>query len=312
MLVYVRGAGDIATGVAARLVRAGVSVVMADIAVPTCIRRTISFCEAIRLGEVEVEGIRARLAQTPAEALAITEAGDVAVVVDPQAKMLGELKPAAVVDAILAKRNLGTTRDMAPAVIAVGPGFTAPVDCDAVVETMRGHFLGRVITQGSPQPNTGVPGIIAGYGKERVIHSPAAGVFRSDHAIGDIVSAGDVIGYAGDTPMCTQIAGCLRGLLANGVQVTEGFKCADVDPRGDARYQSREGAASLLRGADVEIHQFVGPFGGVFRPQLHRVADVAQPDEVDALDGLSLADVEAGDYAFGKHLFSSSRVIRPS
>ena len=169
MLVYVRGAGDIATGVAARLVRAGVSVVMADIAVPTCIRRTISFCEAIRLGEVEVEGIRARLAQTPAEALAITEAGDVAVVVDPQAKMLGELKPAAVVDAILAKRNLGTMRDMAPAVIAVGPGFTAPVDCDAVVETMRGHFLGRVITQGSPQPNTGVPGIIAGYGRERVI-----------------------------------------------------------------------------------------------------------------------------------------------
>lgn len=177
MLVYVRGAGDIATGVAARLVRAGVSVVMADIAVPTCIRRTICFCEAIRLGEVEVEGIRARLAQTPAEALEITKAGDVAVVVDPQAKMLGELKPAAVVDAILAKRNLGTTRDMAPAVIAVGPGFTAPVDCDAVVETMRGHFLGRVITQGSPQPNTGVPGIIAGYGKERVIHSPPPACF---------------------------------------------------------------------------------------------------------------------------------------
>ena len=165
MLVYVRGAGDIATGVAARLVRAGVSVVMADIAVPTCIRRTISFCEAIRLGEVQVEGIRARLAQTPAEALEITQAGDVAVVVDPQAKMLDELKPAAVVDAILAKRNLGTTRDMAPTVIAVGPGFTAPVDCDAVVETMRGHFLGRVITQGSPQPNTGVPGVIAGYGR---------------------------------------------------------------------------------------------------------------------------------------------------
>ena len=235
MLVYIRGAGDIATGVAARLVRAGVSVVMADIAVPTCIRRTIIFCEAIRLGEVEVEGIRARLALTPAEALEITQAGDVAVVVDPHAKMLDELKPAAVVDAILAKRNLSTTRDMAPAV-AVGPGFTAPVDCDAVVETMRGHFLGRVITHGSPQPNTGVPGIIAGYGKERVIHSPADGVFRSDRAIGDIVSAGDVIGYAGDTPIRTQIDGCLRGLLANGVQVTEGFKCADVDPRGDASY----------------------------------------------------------------------------
>lgn len=254
MLVYVRGAGDIATGVAARLVRVGVSVVMADIAVPTCIRRTISFCEAIRLGEVQVEGIRARLAQTSAEALEITEAGDVTVVVDPQAQMLGELKPAAVVDAILAKRNLGTTRDMAPAVIAVGPGFTAPVDCDAVVETMRGHFLGRVITQGSPQPNTGVPGVIAGYGKERVIHSPAVGVFRSDRAIGDIVSAGDVIGYAGDTPMCTQIDGCLRGLFANGVQVTEGFKCADVDPRGDASYINYiSDKATSVGGGKIEL-----------------------------------------------------------
>ena len=177
MLVYVRGAGDIATGVAARLVRAGVSVVMADIAVPTCIRRTISFCEAIRLGEVEVEGIRARLAQTPAEAFAITEAGDVAVVVDPQAKILGELKPAAVVDAILAKRNLGTTRDMAPAVIAVGPGFTAPVDCDAVVETMRGHFLGRVITQGSPQPNTGVPALSPALARSALSTAPPPACF---------------------------------------------------------------------------------------------------------------------------------------
>ena len=265
MLVYVRGAGDIATGVAARLARAGVSVVMADIAVPTCIRRTISFCEAIRLGEVEVEGVRARLARTPAEALADyrgwrrRRGGG-----PPGHRWLGELKPAAVVDAILAKRNLGTTRDMAPAVIAVGPGFTAPVDCDAVVETMRGHFLGRVITQGSPQPNTGVPGIIAGYGRERVIHSPAAGVFRSDRAIGDIVSAGDVIGYAGDSPMCTQIDGCLRGLLANGVQVTEGFKCADVDPRGDASYINyiSDKATSVGGGVLEALAMLTGVFRG--------------------------------------------------
>ncbi len=125
---------------------------------------------------------------------------------------------------------------MAPAVIAVGPGFTAPVDCDAVVETMRGHFLGRVITQGSPQPKYGRAGHYRRLWQGGVIHSPAAGVFRSDRAIGDIVRAGDVIGYAGDTPMVTQIDGCLRGLLADGVQVTEGFKCADVDPRGDASY----------------------------------------------------------------------------
>ncbi|MFR3925618.1 MAG: selenium-dependent molybdenum cofactor biosynthesis protein YqeB [Collinsella sp.] len=235
MLVYVRGAGDIATGVALAWCAPACRSLWPISRFPRA-SAAQSVLRGHSPGRGRGRGIRARLAQTPAEALAITEAGDVAVVVDPQAKMLDELKPAAVVDAILAKRNLGTTRDMAPAVIAVGPGFTAPVDCDAVVETMRGHFLGRVITQGSPQPNTGVPGVIAGYGKERVIHSPAAGVFRSDRAIGDIVSAGDVIGYAGDTPMVTQIDGCLRGLLADGVQVTEGFKCADVDPRGDASY----------------------------------------------------------------------------
>lgn len=221
MLVYVRGAGDIATGVAARLVRAGVSVVMADIAVPTCIRRTISFCEAIRLGEVQVEGIRARLAQTPAEALAITEAGDVAVVVDPQAKMLDELKPAAVVDAILAKRNLGTTRDMRLPLSPWGRlirsrltlrrrgrnharAFPGPCHYPRLAAAQHGRAgCHRWLWQGARYPQ------------------PAAGVFRSDRAIGDIVSAGDVIGYADDTPMCTQIDGCLRGLLANGVQVTE-------------------------------------------------------------------------------------------
>ena len=236
MLVYIRGAGDIATGVAARLVRAGVSVVMSDIAQPTCIRRTVSFCEAIPQGACTVEDIRARRANDVREAARIAASGDVAVVVDPRANMLDELKPAVLVDAILAKRNLGTTRDMAPAVIAVGPGFTAPVDCDAVIETQRGHFLGRVIYDGSPAPNTGIPGIIGGYGKERVIHSPEAGVFRSDRAIGDIVEAGDIIGYADDVPVRTVIGGCLRGLLRDGIAVTEGFKCADVDPRGDIGY----------------------------------------------------------------------------
>ena len=129
---------------------------------------------------------------------------------------------------------------------------------------MRGHFLGRVITQGSPQPNTGVPGVIAGYGKERVIHSPAAGVFRSDRVIGDIVSAGDVIGYAGDAPMVTQIDGCLRGLLANGVQVTEGFKCADVDPRGDASYINyiSDKATSVGGGVLEALAMFTDVFRG--------------------------------------------------
>ena len=129
---------------------------------------------------------------------------------------------------------------------------------------MRGHFLGRVITQGSPQPNTGVPGIIAGYDKERVIHSPAAGVFRSDRAIGDIVSAGECVGYAGDTPMFTTIDGCLRGLLADDVQVTEGFKCADVDPRGDASYINyiSDKATSVGGGVLEALAMLTGVFQG--------------------------------------------------
>ena len=258
MLVYVRGAGDIATGVAARLVRAGVSVVMADIAVPTCIRRTISFCEAIRLGEVQVEGIRARLAQTPAEALAIAEAGDVAVVVDPQAKMIGELKPAAVVDAILAKRNLGTTRDMAPAVIAVGPGFTAGEDCHAAVETMRGHTLGRVLYSGSPLPNTGVPGVIGGYGLERVLRAPAAGIFEPKMEIGQMVKAGEVAAEVDGVPMLCTIDGCLRGLLQGGLTVPKGMKCGDIDPRCKQEhcYQSSDKALSIGGGVLEALMHF--------------------------------------------------------
>ena len=264
MLVLIRGAGDIATGIALRLHRSGLQVVMTDLPRPTAIRRTVCFSPAITDGETVVEDVRAVRADSPAQALSLLAQGAVPVLPDPECLCREQLHPDALVDAILAKRNLGTTRDMAPAVIAVGPGFTAPVDCDAVVETMRGHFLGRVITQGSPQPNTGVPGMIGGYGKERVIHSPAAGVFRSDRAIGDIVSAGDVIGYAGDTPMVTQIDGCLRGLLADGVQVTEGFKCADVDPRGDASYINyiSDKATSVGGGVLEALAMLTGVFQG--------------------------------------------------
>ena len=177
MLVYMRGAGDIATGIALRLHRAGLAVVMADIAEPTCIRRTVAFCEAIRLGEACVEGVCARLAHDAAQARAIADTSDIAVVVDPAADMLGEMAPDVVVDAILAKKNLGTTIDMAPVVIGVGPGFTAGVDCHAAVETKRGHYLGRALYEGSPIANTGIPGIIGGHGSERVLRAPADGTF---------------------------------------------------------------------------------------------------------------------------------------
>lgn len=236
MLVYLRGAGDIATGIALRLHRAGVDVVCADIARPTCIRRTVAFSEAIRLGSARVEDVEGVLAKDAASARTAIASGKVAVVVDPRAELVGELAPDAVVDAILAKKNLGTTIDMAPVVIGVGPGFTAGEDCHAAVETKRGHYLGRVLYEGSPIANTGTPGLIGGCGAERVLRAPAAGVFEPVAAIGDAVRAGDVVARVDGTPMTAAIDGVLRGLLAPGVSVHRGMKAGDVDPRGERAF----------------------------------------------------------------------------
>ena len=221
MLVVIRGGGDIATGIALRLHRAGMEVVICETACPTAIRRTVCFSEAVRLGEAVVEGVTARrdlLRDGP-------------VLVDPEGKCIRRLGPDAVVDAILAKRNLGTTMDMAPIVIAAGPGFTAGTDCHAVVETMRGHYLGRVIYDGAALPNTDVPGLIGGYAGERVLRAPADGVFRGAKRIGDRVRAGEAAGYVDGAPMVCTIDGVLRGLLADGVPVRRGMKSGDVDPR---------------------------------------------------------------------------------
>lgn len=230
MKVLIRGAGDLATGTALRLYRAGMQVVMTDLPKPTAIRRTVSFSEAIRLGSVQVEGVTARLAAAE-EAEEILSRGEIPVLADPQCLCREVLKPQVLVDAILAKRNLGTTIEDAPVVIALGPGFTAGVDCHAVVETMRGHYLGRVILSGAAQPNTAVPGLIGGYAGERVLRAPADGVFRGGLEIGSPVRAGDVAGYVGEAPMVCTIDGILRGLLADGIQATKGMKAGDVDPR---------------------------------------------------------------------------------
>ena len=155
----------------------------------------------------------------------------VPVLVDPDGDCIRQLKPDAVVDAILAKRNLGTRMDMAPAVVAVGPGFTAGEDCHAVVETMRGHYLGRVLYNGAALPNTNIPGLIGGYAGERVLRAPADGVFQGARQIGDLVRAGDTAGYVNGVPMLCTIDGVLRGLMADGVPVTKGLKSGDVDPR---------------------------------------------------------------------------------
>lgn len=232
MLTLIRGAGDIATGISLRLYRSGISVVMTDLPRPTAIRRTVAFSEAIVRGETVVEDVTARLAHDVEEARALLAQGIVPVLADPDCTCRTALRPDALVDAILAKRNLGTTITDAPVVIGVGPGFTAGEDCHAVVETMRGHTLGRVIYSGSALPNTAIPGLIGGFAGERVLRAPADGVFRSARKIGDLVAAGDVAGYVGDEPMRCTIDGVLRGLLADGIPVRKGMKSGDVDPRG--------------------------------------------------------------------------------
>ena len=230
MFVVIRGGGDLATGTALRLYRARMRVAVCEVAEPTSIRRTVCFSEAVRLGETTVEGVIARRAAA-AEIPALLERGIVPVLVDPEAACIRTLKPDAVVDAILAKRNLGTSMDMAPAVVAAGPGFTAGVDCHAVVETMRGHYLGRVIYSGSALPNTNIPGLIGGYAGERVLRAPADGIFQGAKQIGDQVKSGDIAGFVAGQPMVCTIDGVLRGLLADGVPVTKGMKSGDVDPR---------------------------------------------------------------------------------
>lgn len=233
MFTLIRGAGDLASGIALRLWRSGIEVVMTDLPRPTAIRRTVSFSEAIVHGETTVEDVTARLAANADEARALLAQGIVPVLADPDCACRADLHPDALVDAILAKRNLGTRRTDAPIVIGVGPGFTAGVDCHAVVETMRGHTLGRVIYTGSALPNTNIPGLIGGFAGERVLRAPAYGEFRSARQIGDLVKAGDVAGYVAGEPMACTIDGVLRGLIADGVLVHKGMKSGDVDPRGD-------------------------------------------------------------------------------
>ena len=231
MLVVIRGAGDLASGAALRLYRAGLSVVMTEIAAPTAIRRTVCFSPAVTCGETVVEGVAARRAASPAEALALVRTGVIPVLVDPEGACIPVLRPRAVVDAILAKRNLGTLITDAPVVVGVGPGFTAGTDCHAVVETMRGHYLGRTLYTGSAQANTGVPGLIGGFAGERVLRAPESGIFHPLLEIGAPVREGDVAATVEGVPMPCTLTGILRGILPEGTPVHRGMKAGDIDPR---------------------------------------------------------------------------------
>lgn len=252
-LVVVRGAGDLASGVILRLHHAGFKVVALEVGKPSVIRRTVSFAEAVYEGRSKVEDLEAELASSLEQVPNILDEGRVPILVDPEGRAIEILKPVCVVDAIIAKKNLGTRISMAPFVIALGPGFEAGVDCNVVVETKRGHDLGRLIWKGQAEANTGVPGSIMGFSSERVIHSPSAGLVRNMHGIGDLVDAGEILGYVGDTPFVTTISGMVRGLIREGSVVPSGFKIADVDPRGEkASYLTVSDKARSISGAVLE------------------------------------------------------------
>lgn len=261
-IVVVKGAGDLATGTIVRLKKAHFSVIALECKQPTAIRRTVAFSEAVYDGEMEVEGIKAVLVHTPNDAVSLSSIeGVVPVLVDEKAESIKKINPIVVVDAIIAKRNINTKITDAPCVIALGPGFTAGVDAHAVIETSRGHYLGSVITNGSAIPNTGIPGIIGGVGKERVIHSPSEGVFKGICSIGDTVKEGDVIALVGDVEVKASISGTLRGLLRSGLEVPKGFKIADIDPRSVEEYtKSCSDKARAIAGGVLEAILMLTPY----------------------------------------------------
>lgn len=234
--IVLRGGGDIASGIAYRLVRSGYKVILLEVSKPTMVRRTVSFAQAIYDKEMTIEGMTARLVESAEEALEVLEEKKVPILIDPKGESIKKLKPIAVVDAILAKKNLGTNRDLAPIVIGVGPGFTAGEDVHGVVETMRGHYLGKVILEGQAIPNTGSPGDIGGFTTERVLRPINAGEFKAIKKIGDIVKKGDVVAKVEDQPVQATIDGVLRGLLQDGIYVTPGFKIGDIDPRAEVNH----------------------------------------------------------------------------
>lgn len=240
--VLVRGGGDLATGAVARLQRAGFPVLVTELPAPLAVRRTVCLSEAVRLGRWQVEDVVGVRADTVAAVRTLWSRREVPVLIDADGRLVGrlaaEIGVAAVVDAIMAKQNLGTHRGLARAVVGVGPGFTAGADVHAVVETERGHNLGRVVYSGSAAPDSGAPGAIDGFTWQRVLRAPAPGRFRPRAEIGGLVTAGAVVGVVEDAdgrehPVTAEIAGVVRGLLWDGVAVPAGIKVGDVDPTGE-------------------------------------------------------------------------------
>lgn len=233
LVVLIRGAGEMASGVAHRLHQSHFNLCMVELSHPLAVRREVSFCEAVYDGEKEVEGVRARYIPRSEQIPSVWKEGKIALLVDPDGKETQRfLKPEVLVDAILAKKNVGTQINDAPLVIGLGPGFIAGKDVHIVVETNRGHNLGKMVVNGAAEPDTGIPGEIGGYTVERVLRTLKKGLFHVECSIGDRISKGSVVAVVDDFPVIAQISGTVRGLLRDGVSVKKGMKVGDIDPRG--------------------------------------------------------------------------------
>ena len=253
LVIGIKGAGEMASAVAWRLYQARIQTIfMMETTNPLAVRREVSFCEAVHDGKQTVEGVTAVRAETVKQIPSIWQDGQIAVIADPEWRTLPQIGPDVVIDAILAKKNLGTALNEADLVVALGPGFSASQDSHLVIETNRGHDLGRIITSGAAEPNTGIPGAIGGYARERVLRAPADGLFTAMRGIGDLVKSGDVIGTVKDQDVTAQIDGILRGVIRDGLNVRKGLKLGDIDPRAEVRFcytisdKSRAIAGSVL------------------------------------------------------------------
>jgi len=274
-IIIVRGGGDLATGVVQKFHRTGFKVLILETQAPTAIRRSVSLCEAVYEGIATVEDITCRLVSNIDEAKACWHRKTIPLMIDPEGKAIQEINPTGVIDAIIAKRNLGTSLNMAKVTIALGPGFNAGKDVHAVIETMRGHELGKMILEGNAQPDTGIPGEIAGESIRRVLHAPEEGMIKHIKQIGSIVEQGEplfTINYTKpnendrdtipDTPSAittvkAPIRGLLRGLIREGIHVNTGTKVADIDSRTDIDWRTISDKARCLGGAALEAYFYI-------------------------------------------------------
>jgi xanthine dehydrogenase accessory factor len=237
LVVLIRGAGEMASGVAHRLYQSHFKLCMTEAQYPLAVRREVSFAEAVYEGEKTIEGVRAKLLARSEEINLGWKQGFIPILIDPEMKRTKEfLKPDVLIDAIMAKKNLGTHLEDAPLVIGLGPGFSAGKDVHIVIETNRGHHLGRMILKGEAEPDTGIPGDVGGYTIDRLLRTAKQGVFRPQKSIGDKVTKGSVVAVVDDYPIIAEVNGIVRGLLREGVEAKKGMKVGDIDPRGKREF----------------------------------------------------------------------------